>query len=132
LLDRIIGTLTTNLPGGRTALGVMIFALLVGAALAGRAALRSRTGRGVRRAGSGRVGPVLAEFNRLAGHPRAPAPRAPPETAREYLGRVVAPGSLDQAVATLEQECYGEHPPDEQSTAEAVAALAAVIDAPSR
>jgi transglutaminase-like putative cysteine protease len=131
LLDRIIGTLATNLPGGRTAVGVLIFALLVGAAIAGRAALQARTGRGMRRADSGRVGPVLAEFNRLAGHPRAPAPRAPPETAREYLGRVVAPGSLDQAVATLEQECYGEHPPDEQATVDAIAALAAVIDAPS-
>lgn len=132
LLSRIVRALTSRLPGGQTALGLTIFALLVGVVLAVRTAWRSRVGGGRGRARAGREGPVLAEFNRVAGHPRSPAPRAPPETAREYLGRITSPGSLDQAVATLEQECYGEAPPDEQSTLDAVAGFAAIIDTAMR
>jgi transglutaminase-like putative cysteine protease len=127
LVSRLLSTLTGALPGGRTALGVMVAALLVGLVLAGRSLLRSRHGHPGRRSEPRRIGPVLAEFNRVAAHPRAPAPRAPAETAREYLGRVSAPGTLRAALEALERECYGATPPDEQATAEAVAALSAVV-----
>ncbi|MBV9486020.1 MAG: DUF4129 domain-containing protein [Frankiaceae bacterium] len=52
--------------------------------------------------------------------PRAPAPRAPAETAREYLARISEPGRLDASTRTLEQECYGRTPP---TASEADAAL---------
>jgi hypothetical protein len=49
--------------------------------------------------------------------------RAPAETAREFVGRVAFPGRLDDAVTTLEQECYGPSAPEPADVLEAVAAF---------
>jgi transglutaminase-like putative cysteine protease len=130
LLASVLHKLSAEIPGGRLVLIVVAILLVLGGATIARSALGGR-GRSVwaRRSREPGIGPVLAAFLHLSNHPRAPAPRAVPETAREYIGRVVAPGQLDSAVATLEQECYGQTAPDVAATEQAVSAFAGVLDA---
>jgi hypothetical protein len=125
LVASVLHALSAKVPGGRVALVVVALVLVLGGATIVRASIKGRGHWGhARRSTHADVGPVLEAFHRLAAHPLAPAPRAPPETAREYVGRVAALGRLESAVATLEQECYGRVPPDADATAQAVAAFA--------
>jgi transglutaminase-like putative cysteine protease len=126
-LPRLLGHLSDLLPGGRAALAAIGLGLLLVTAWVGRGALRTRRrpGRGRRR--SPVVGPVLSAFQRLTTHPHGPAPRAPAETAREYVARVAPPGALGAAVDTLEQECYGHEAPPPQASADAVRAFTDLV-----
>jgi len=126
LLDRAAHAVITDLPGGRVVLVALTTALvLAGGTLVGRYRRRRRgEGRGsdVRR-----VGPVLTAFHRLTRDRHGPAPRAPSETAREYLGRVAPYGTASEALETLEQECYGASAPTRRETDDAVDAFASLI-----
>jgi transglutaminase-like putative cysteine protease len=127
-LSRLLGGLTANLPGGTTALLVILCALLVGAVALLRSIRRSRVERGPRGRRSGPLaGPVLAAFDRLTQHPKVPAPKAATETAREYLARISQPGALDATIATLEQECYGAAPPAPAAADAAVRDFDAIV-----
>jgi hypothetical protein len=76
-------------------------------------------------------GPVLAAFLRATLHRHGPPPRAPAETARQYIYRLGPPdGGLSDALVTLEQELYGEAPPDEVSVDAAVHAFEGLVSEP--
>jgi len=69
------------------------------------------------------AGPVAVAFGVFTNRWRATAPRAPAETAREYVARVAATDPLGDAVVTLEEECYGALVPDTRRVVAAVEAF---------
>jgi transglutaminase-like putative cysteine protease len=128
VVSRALRAIAAALPGGRLTLGVLTAALLVLACwLFGALGSTSRR-RSARRGPAPSSGPVLAAFLRMTRHRRVPAPRAAPETAREYLGRVSPPGTATAPLATLEQEMYGAAPPEEPAVVAAVAAFDSLVD----
>jgi protein-glutamine gamma-glutamyltransferase len=119
----VLHRLSTDLPGGRLSLLVLLLLVIVVTTVILRAT-RSWTRPSRDRPPPGPPSrPVLSAFHRFDARRPAPIPRAPAETAREYVGRVAFPGRLDAAVATLEQECYGTSAPDQRDVAHAVAAF---------
>jgi hypothetical protein len=129
--SRLLGALTSNLPGGDIAL-VAITVALLGGLVVGLRTARGRRDGGLRRAHGQAIGPVLSAFHRLTRHPDVPAPRAPSETAREYLARIATLGTVIDTVETLEQECYGAAPPPPDEAAAAVARLDQLLGASAR
>jgi transglutaminase-like putative cysteine protease len=123
-LSAVLHRISTDLPGGRIGLIAVLFAILLGTATIGRT-VSSWAARRRDRPTGWPPGPVLAAFNRFANRRPPPIARAPAETAREYVERVRPPGSLEFAVSTLEQECYGQDRPDAAEVKEAVAAFQA-------
>jgi transglutaminase-like putative cysteine protease len=116
--------IANDMPGGRIGVIALLIALILTAMSVLRIVLaRSGGSRGPSSAPA-TIGPVLTAFNRFARRRQRRLARAPAETAREYIRRVGGPGSLDTAVFTLEQECYGLTPPDPADTVNAVAAFA--------
>jgi hypothetical protein len=125
-VDRALRGAIDHLPGGRPVLLGLATTALVGLGVVIAGMFRRRGRWTLRRGRRSPTGPVLTAFLRLTGSANAPAPRAAHETAREYLARTVEPGSLDDALETLEQECYGQNPPDSVTTTEAVQAFATI------
>jgi len=69
------------------------------------------------------TGPVAMAFGVFSNRWRATLPRAPSETAREYVARVAMTDPLDDALVTLEEECYGAQVPDTRRVVAAVDAF---------
>jgi transglutaminase-like putative cysteine protease len=124
--SRLLNTVTSNLPGGNVVLVVIAILLIAGLVLMLRTTRggwrRDRTSRD-----EAQMGPVLAAFERVLRHPQVPAPKAPAETAREYLARIAQPGAMAQTTATLEQECYGSQPPPGDAVTAAVDSLDGLV-----
>jgi transglutaminase-like putative cysteine protease len=116
--------ISRDLPGGRIGLLGLLLVAIVAAIGLGRVMRFGAIGSLRRRKRQAAVGPVLTAFLRFAHSRRAAMARAPAETAREYIGRLDGPpDDLQAAVTTLEQECYGETPPDDAAVAAAVGAF---------
>jgi hypothetical protein len=109
-----------GVPGGRRTLGLAVAALAVLALLLGR---RPRRTPAVRPAHDGaRRGPVLLAFLTYEQRRRSLRTREQDESPREYVAATGELDALADAVAVLEQECYGRRQP---VGAVAVAAAAA-------
>jgi transglutaminase-like putative cysteine protease len=131
LVSRAFNAMASAIPGGRIALAVLGAVLLVAVGWMTR---RSVVGRGLggRRAATGPPGPVLSAFLRMTRNRHGPPPRAPAETARQYLSRVggVRPDVV-AAVDALEQELYGERPPGDVAVQAAIETFDSLV-APTR
>jgi transglutaminase-like putative cysteine protease len=122
-LSALLNRIANHLPGGRAGLVALLVILILAALSIARTmrvdASRLRRTREVRPANR----PVLTAFNRFSGAQLPGATRSPEETAREYIARLPSDAPLETAVATLEQECYGNAPPTDREVLEAVAAF---------
>jgi hypothetical protein len=119
----VLHRLSADLPGGRLALIGLLLVVLVAAVAIGRAARSWTMPSRSRPSVPATSRPVLSAFHRFNARRPASMARAPAETAREFVGRVAFPGRLDDAVTTLEQECYGPSAPEPADVLEAVAAF---------
>jgi transglutaminase-like putative cysteine protease len=130
LFSRAFNAAASALPGGRLSLAVLGAAVLV---LVGWIVRSMMGGVGLPWPGRRRLagtppGPVLAAYLRVTRDRHGPPPRALAETPRQYLQRVggETPG-MGTAVLALEQELYGEGPPDDASVHTAVDALESLV-----
>jgi transglutaminase-like putative cysteine protease len=131
LVSRIFNRLASAIPGGRLALAVLSAAVLVALGWTVRWLVTGRGFRRRRRVAGREPGPVLAAFLRATRHRHGPPPRAPAETARQYIYRLGPPEpGLSHALVTLEQELYGAAPPDEVSVDAAVHAFEGLVSEP--
>jgi hypothetical protein len=98
----------TTVPGGRRTLGFVLAGLLV------MALLYRRPQRGIATAPvarTGRHGPVLLAYLTFEQRRRGMRARAPGESAREFVTSTGELNTLGDAVAVLEEECYGRAQP---------------------
>ncbi|HEX3705000.1 MAG TPA: transglutaminase domain-containing protein [Mycobacteriales bacterium] len=133
LLSRAFDKVASALPGGRLSLAVLGAAVLIFGGWVVRGLLSGGglplVGRRRRRTTGRPPGPVLAAYLRVTRNRHGPPPRALAETPRQYLARVggAQPG-MEAAVLALEQELYGERPPDDTSVHAAIEALDTLVN----
>ncbi|HVV74843.1 MAG TPA: transglutaminase domain-containing protein [Mycobacteriales bacterium] len=129
VFTRAFDAVAGALPGGRIALAVIGAALLVGVGGVARRVINTRRGKGGSRRRDARPpGPVLGAFLRMTANRHGPPPRAPAETARQYLARVGGRRpDIAAAAVVLEQELYGESPPGDVETLAAIEAFESLV-----